>query len=163
MAQGNDNWRWGATPTAASIPLVLWISTAIVAHFAGAGSLVGATIVEEKHRAERAEIREMVRAVRKELDVVEVTLPDDASAPPDDGKIDPSPKAFVERFKNLPFVDDALADKGPGSELEVIGEIGYPLPYRLMCDLLGVPELDDPSQLRNVRPTPRRSLKSSRS
>ncbi len=110
MAQGNDNWRWGATPTAASIPLVLWISTAIVAHFAGAGSLVGATIVEEKHRAERAEIREMVRAVRKELDVVEVTLPDDASAPPDDGKIDPSPKAFVERFKNLPFVDDALAD-----------------------------------------------------
>lgn len=54
------------------------------------------------------------------------------------------------RARTQQIVDDALAGKGPGDELEVIGEIGYPLPYRLMCDLLGVPELDDPTLLRDV-------------
>jgi cytochrome P450 len=48
------------------------------------------------------------------------------------------------------IVDEALANKEPGSSLRVVEEIGYPLPYRLMCQLLGVPELDDPTPLRDI-------------
>ena len=47
------------------------------------------------------------------------------------------------------IVDDALAGKGPGAELRLVDEIGYPLPYRMMCHLLGVPELDDVVELRD--------------
>jgi cytochrome P450 len=48
------------------------------------------------------------------------------------------------------IVDEALGDKPSGAELRLAEEIGYPLPYRLMCTLLGVPELDDPTELRDV-------------
>lgn len=54
------------------------------------------------------------------------------------------------RARTQQIVDDALADVQPGSVLHVVDAIGYPLPYRLMCQLLGVPELDDPSVLRDV-------------
>jgi cytochrome P450 len=48
------------------------------------------------------------------------------------------------------IVDDALADKRPGDALRLVEEIGYPLPYRLMCTLMGIPELDDVLELRDL-------------
>ena len=59
-------------------------------------------------------------------------------------------KVQALRGRTQQIVDDALADKTPGSVLQVVEEIGYPLPYRLMCQLLGVPELDDPTVLRDI-------------
>ncbi|HEV8298208.1 MAG TPA: cytochrome P450 [Acidimicrobiales bacterium] len=53
------------------------------------------------------------------------------------------------REQTQQIVDGALDGKRPGDELRLVDEIGYPLPYRLMCDLLGVPELDDVSELRD--------------
>ena len=47
------------------------------------------------------------------------------------------------------IVDDALADKTDGSELHVVEEIGFVLPYKLTCDLLGIPEVGDPDLLRS--------------
>ncbi len=48
------------------------------------------------------------------------------------------------------IVDDALAEVGDGGgELRVVDELGFPLPYHLTCDMLGVPEVDDPSELRD--------------
>lgn len=47
------------------------------------------------------------------------------------------------------IVDDALAGKSDGSELRVVEEIGFVLPYTLTCDLLGIPEVGDPAELRD--------------
>jgi len=110
MALGSDNWRWAQAPTVASIPIALWICTAIVAHFVAAGSAVGVTVVEEARSHDRAQIRAMVREVRKELDVVQVDLPDHLDMSPADGKDDLAPKNFIEKFTNLPFIDDALTE-----------------------------------------------------
>ena len=59
-------------------------------------------------------------------------------------------KMQVLRDRTQMIVDDALTAKVPGSLLNVVDEIGYLLPYRLMCLLLGVPELPDPTALRDV-------------
>jgi cytochrome P450 len=59
-------------------------------------------------------------------------------------------KVQLLRDRTQQIVDAALVDKTPGSLLQVVEEIGYPLPYRLMCQLLGVPELPDPTELRDV-------------
>jgi cytochrome P450 len=45
-------------------------------------------------------------------------------------------------------VEEALATKATGSELRVVDEIGYPLPYRLTCEILGVPEVGNVAELR---------------
>jgi cytochrome P450 len=56
----------------------------------------------------------------------------------------------VQRFRGLieQIVDEVLAPKRDGSELRVVEEVGFTLPYRVTCDMLGVPVLDDPSDLR---------------
>jgi cytochrome P450 len=46
-------------------------------------------------------------------------------------------------------VDGALAGKRDGSELRVVDEIGYPLPYLLTCEVLGVPEVGNVDELRD--------------
>lgn len=46
------------------------------------------------------------------------------------------------------IVDDALAGKGDGDELRVVEEIGFVLPYEITCDLLGIPTVGDPAELR---------------
>jgi cytochrome P450 len=45
-------------------------------------------------------------------------------------------------------VGEALASKRSGDELRVVDEIGYPLPYKLTCELLGVPEVGNLDELR---------------
>jgi cytochrome P450 len=56
----------------------------------------------------------------------------------------------VQRYRELTqqIVDEALADKKHGGELRVVEEIGLILPYRLTCELLGIPEVDNPNELR---------------
>ena len=56
----------------------------------------------------------------------------------------------VQRYRERAqaIVDAAFAGKGDGAELRVVEEIGFELPYRLTCDLLGIPEVDDPAELR---------------
>ena len=57
----------------------------------------------------------------------------------------------VQRFRTLAeaIVDEVLEAKVDGSELRVVEEVGFALPYRLTCDMLGVDVLDDPSHLRD--------------
>lgn len=54
---------------------------------------------------------------------------------------------FRERAQQI--VDDALRDKGPGAELRVIEEIGFPLPYHITRDILGVPDVENRDELRD--------------
>jgi cytochrome P450 len=56
----------------------------------------------------------------------------------------------VQRFRDRAqaIVDAALAGKRDGDELRVVEEIGFPLPYHLTCDLLGVPDVDNRDELR---------------
>lgn len=57
-----------------------------------------------------------------------------------------SVQRYRERAQQI--VDDALAGKERGGQLRVVDEIGFRLPYELTCDLLGIPEVDDPDELR---------------
>ena len=52
------------------------------------------------------------------------------------------------RDRSQRIVDAALDGKGPGDQLSIVEEIGFRLPYALTCEILGVPELEDPSDLR---------------
>ena len=52
------------------------------------------------------------------------------------------------RARAQEIVDTALADKPNGGELRVVDEIGFPLPYHLTCDMLGVPGVDNVTELR---------------
>jgi cytochrome P450 len=56
----------------------------------------------------------------------------------------------VQRFRDRAqqIVDSALAGKERGGELRVVEEVGFKLPYHLTCDILGVPEMEDPAELR---------------
>jgi cytochrome P450 len=56
----------------------------------------------------------------------------------------------VQRFRGRAqqIVDEALAGRGAGAELEVVDELGFPLPYHLTCDILGVPEVGNVDELR---------------
>lgn len=56
----------------------------------------------------------------------------------------------VQQFRDRAqtVVDEALAGKERGGELRVVEEIGYPLPYRLTCHVLGVPEVGNVDELR---------------
>src|SRR4051812_33387759 len=56
----------------------------------------------------------------------------------------------VQRFRERAqqIVDTALAGKEGGGELRVVEELGFPLPYHLTCDILGVPEVDNVEELR---------------
>jgi len=54
---------------------------------------------------------------------------------------------FRERAQQI--VDDALHGKERGGELRVIEEIGFPLPYHITRDILGVPDVDDRDQLQD--------------
>jgi hypothetical protein len=57
----------------------------------------------------------------------------------------------VQRFRDRAqqIVDTALAGKERGGELRVVDEIGFPLPYHLTCDILGVPEVGNIDELRD--------------
>jgi cytochrome P450 len=54
---------------------------------------------------------------------------------------------FRERAQQI--VDDALRGKERGGELRVVEEIGFPLPYHITRDILGVPDVDDRDALRD--------------
>jgi cytochrome P450 len=54
---------------------------------------------------------------------------------------------FRERAQQI--VDDALRDKTSGDELRVIEEIGFPLPYHITRDILGVPDVENRDELRD--------------
>jgi cytochrome P450 len=61
-----------------------------------------------------------------------------------------SNRALVKfRDRAQQIVDDALRGKERGGELRVIEEIGFPLPYHITRDLLGVPDVDDRDELRD--------------
>lgn len=57
----------------------------------------------------------------------------------------------VQHYRNRVqhIVDDVLVGKERGGELRVVEEIGFRLPYELTCDLLGIPQVDDPAELRS--------------
>ena len=54
---------------------------------------------------------------------------------------------FRERAQQI--VDDALRGKERGGELRVIEEIGFPLPYHITRDILGVPDVENRDELRD--------------
>jgi cytochrome P450 len=56
----------------------------------------------------------------------------------------------VQRFRDRAqqIVDAALAGRERGGELRVVEDIGFPLPYHLTCDVLGVPTVDAVDELR---------------
>jgi cytochrome P450 len=54
---------------------------------------------------------------------------------------------FRERAQQI--VDDALRGKERGGELRVIDEIGFPLPYHITRDILGVPDVENRDELRD--------------
>lgn len=53
------------------------------------------------------------------------------------------------RGRTQQIVDDVFVGKHAGDDLRVVDELGFRLPYLLTCDLLGVPAVDDPSELRD--------------
>lgn len=57
----------------------------------------------------------------------------------------------VQRYRDRAqqIVDDVLRDKVNGSELRVVEEVGFRLPYSMTCDLLGVPEVGNAEELRD--------------
>jgi cytochrome P450 len=57
----------------------------------------------------------------------------------------------VQRFRGRAqeIVDTALAGKEQGGDLEVVDDIGFPLPFHLTCDILGVPPVADVAELRS--------------
>ena len=57
----------------------------------------------------------------------------------------------LARFRNRAqqIVDDALRDKQSGDELRVVEEIGFPLPYHITRDILGVPDVENRNELRD--------------
>lgn len=57
----------------------------------------------------------------------------------------------VRRFRNRAqqIVDDALLRKARGGELRIVEEIGFPLPYHITRDILGVPDVDNRDELRD--------------
>lgn len=56
----------------------------------------------------------------------------------------------VQRFRDRiqQIVDDAILPKARGGELRVVEEIGFPLPYHITRDILGVPDVDNRDELR---------------
>lgn len=56
----------------------------------------------------------------------------------------------VQRFRDRAqaIVDAALEGKRDGDPLHVVDEIGFPLPYHLTCEILGVPDVDHRDELR---------------
>ena len=61
-------------------------------------------------------------------------------------------QSAVQRFRDRAqeIVDDGARRQGRGGgELRVVDEIGFPLPYHLTCDMLGVPEVDNVDELRD--------------
>jgi cytochrome P450 len=59
-------------------------------------------------------------------------------------------RALVKlRDRAQQIVDDALRGKELGGELRVIDEIGFPLPYHITRDLLGVPDVENRDELRD--------------
>jgi cytochrome P450 len=56
----------------------------------------------------------------------------------------------VQRFRDRAqqIVDASLAGKERGGEIRVVDELGFPLPFHLTCDILGVPEADNVEELR---------------
>lgn len=56
----------------------------------------------------------------------------------------------VQQFRDRAqgIVDRALQGKERGGELRVVDDIGFPLPYHLTCDILGVPDVDNRDELR---------------
>jgi hypothetical protein len=55
------------------IPLVLWVSAAVVVHLLGGGGATATVLVAEKHARDRADIRSMLHGVRSEVRRTTVT------------------------------------------------------------------------------------------
>jgi cytochrome P450 len=55
----------------------------------------------------------------------------------------------ASRARAREIVARVLDGRPAGSKLRLVDELGFPLPYLLMCDIFGLPELDDPSELRD--------------
>ncbi len=94
---------------APSIPLFLWVSAALVMHAIGTGGAAGVKQVGEKHAAERAEIRKMVREIRDEFGVIELDFErgKEEEKKPDEDEVEP--KSVLELFREVPLVA-ALSD-----------------------------------------------------
>ncbi|MBW2423942.1 MAG: cytochrome P450 [Deltaproteobacteria bacterium] len=56
-------------------------------------------------------------------------------------------KSFLPRIRQI--VDDALATKAGGGELRIVEEIGFPLPYHITRDILGIPDVENRDELRD--------------
>jgi cytochrome P450 len=54
-------------------------------------------------------------------------------------------KRFAARAEQI--VAEQLAGYGPGDELEVIGHVAHPLPFRLVCEIFGIPTPPDADRL----------------
>ncbi len=104
-------------PRDVHIPLALWMCAAFVAHFAGGGGAVVATEAAERVAAERAEILEAVRDLRKEVRAGSGTLevdmvvvpPPELEPPPPDPSADEV--ASDEKADNAADSPDAEAKK----------------------------------------------------
>jgi cytochrome P450 len=60
-----------------------------------------------------------------------------------------TPKAISQwTSRAQKIVDDVLDGKHDGDQLRLIDEVGYPLPYQLTCEILGIPPLPDDTDLR---------------
>jgi cytochrome P450 len=53
------------------------------------------------------------------------------------------------RARAQAVVDHALESKDRSGQLHLVDDIGFPLPYQLMCALFGLPELANPAELRS--------------
>jgi cytochrome P450 len=56
-------------------------------------------------------------------------------------------KRYRARIQQI--VDEALSTKAGGGELRVVEEIGFPLPYHITRDILGVPDVENRDELRD--------------
>ncbi|WP_280487327.1 cytochrome P450 [Nocardia farcinica] len=50
-------------------------------------------------------------------------------------------KRYAARAEQI--VAEQLSGHGPGDELDVIGQLAHPLPFRLVCEMFGIPEPAD--------------------
>ena len=54
-----------------------------------------------------------------------------------------TPRA-IERLRERvqAFVDEALAPYGPGDQMDIIGALAFPVPFSVICEMLGMPPTD---------------------
>ncbi len=103
----------------AHIPILLWVSTALVLHAVAGGGAEGVKEVQEHLAQDRASIRELVHGVREGIgsDVTEVDLIDDSK--PAEQKIDPAEdKSAADATDDDAKHEDEAAKKPDPAKLE---------------------------------------------